>query len=59
MVDTLLSISSRIDEDKNLEISLFKKFHFLDTQKPKVLITGHRRENFGEVLKIFASQLKN
>ncbi|MDC3081844.1 UDP-N-acetylglucosamine 2-epimerase (non-hydrolyzing) [Paracoccaceae bacterium] len=48
VVDTLLSISGKIDEDKNLGLSLSKKFHFLDINKPKILITGHRRENFGE-----------
>jgi UDP-N-acetylglucosamine 2-epimerase (non-hydrolysing) len=48
VIDALLYVSGRIDEDSNLKAELEQKFAFLDTSKRMLLVTGHRRENFGD-----------
>lgn len=47
VVDALLSIVSRIRSDKSLQEELDRRFSYLDPKKRLVLVTGHRRENFG------------
>ena len=47
VIDALISVSQRIDQDAALHQQLAKQFPFLDTSKRLVLVTGHRRENFG------------
>ncbi len=47
VIDALLSVSKRIDNDSELRNSLSSQFPFLDSSKRLVLVTGHRRENFG------------
>lgn len=47
VIDALLSVSQRIDEDAELNRGLDADFPFLDRNKRLVLVTGHRRENFG------------
>lgn len=47
VIDALLSISHRLDKDAVLNSNLAAQFPFLDSSKPLVLVTGHRRENFG------------
>lgn len=48
VIDALLNIVDRIQEDPGLRSSLDKDFDFLDPAKRLILVTGHRRENFGE-----------
>jgi UDP-N-acetylglucosamine 2-epimerase (non-hydrolysing) len=47
VIDALLSVSNRIDQDIGLSARLEKQFNYLDKSKCLVLVTGHRRENFG------------
>ena len=47
VIDALLGMSNRIDSDEALRCSLSSLFPFLDSSKKLVLVTGHRRENFG------------
>lgn len=47
VIDALLSISHRLDEDATLNSNLAAQFPYLDSSKRLVLVTGHRRENFG------------
>jgi UDP-N-acetylglucosamine 2-epimerase (non-hydrolysing) len=47
VIDALLSVSKRIDTDANLSDELATCFPFLDATKRLILVTGHRRENFG------------
>jgi UDP-N-acetylglucosamine 2-epimerase (non-hydrolysing) len=47
VIDALLSVSQRLDADVQLTASLAAQFPFLDSTKRLVLVTGHRRENFG------------
>jgi UDP-N-acetylglucosamine 2-epimerase (non-hydrolysing) len=48
VVDALVSISSRISMDKTLQERFSNEFSFLDRDKRLILVTGHRRENFGQ-----------
>lgn len=47
VVDTLLQISCRLDNDKKLLAETRNRFPFLDEAKRLILVTGHRRESFG------------
>jgi UDP-N-acetylglucosamine 2-epimerase (non-hydrolysing) len=47
VIDALLDVSGRIESDKALRTSLSQSFSFLDPAKRLILVTGHRRENFG------------
>ncbi|MGK0268024.1 MAG: UDP-N-acetylglucosamine 2-epimerase (non-hydrolyzing), partial [Paraglaciecola sp.] len=48
VIDALLWVSKKLDVDQNLNIELAKKFDFLDSDKKLILVTGHRRESFGD-----------
>jgi UDP-N-acetylglucosamine 2-epimerase (non-hydrolysing) len=48
VVDALLDVAGRIDADGALRARLDAQFPFLDPARRLVLVTGHRRENFGE-----------
>jgi len=47
VVDALLSIVNRIRSDETLQKELDSKFSYLERNKRLILVTGHRRENFG------------
>ncbi|ALM86448.1 non-hydrolyzing UDP-N-acetylglucosamine 2-epimerase [Bordetella sp. N] len=47
VIDALLDVAQRVRDDKDLRASLAARFDFLDPAKRMVLVTGHRRENFG------------
>lgn len=48
VIDALLHVSGRIDHDQDLQAQFQQKFNFLDDRKRILLVTGHRRENFGD-----------
>jgi UDP-N-acetylglucosamine 2-epimerase (non-hydrolysing) len=48
VIDALLSVSGRFDEDASCDTEMLAKFSFLRDGARLILITGHRRENFGE-----------
>lgn len=59
VIDALLSIRDKILNDKYL-IERFKlKFNILDDSKKLILVTGHRRENFGKGFEDICSALVN
>jgi UDP-N-acetylglucosamine 2-epimerase (non-hydrolysing) len=47
VIDALLSVTKRIEDDQNLSARLANEFSFLDPSRKMILVTGHRRENFG------------
>ncbi|MGY0618357.1 non-hydrolyzing UDP-N-acetylglucosamine 2-epimerase [Lysobacter sp. A378] len=47
VIDALLDVVRRIEDDAGLRGELEARFPFLDPDKRLVLVTGHRRENFG------------
>ncbi len=48
VIDALLRVVERIKTDKQLNHELSEKFSFIDMNKRMILVTGHRRENFGQ-----------
>ena len=47
VIDALLEVVQRIQSDSALRADLEKRFAFLNPNKRLILVTGHRRENFG------------
>lgn len=48
VVDALLWVSKKLDDDKAARAKLDERFAMLDPKRRLILITGHRRENFGK-----------
>jgi len=48
VIDALLHVSGRIDRDRDLQAQFRENFKFLNDRKRILLVTGHRRENFGD-----------
>lgn len=59
VIDALLSVSQRIDTDTALNTELASRFLFLDPSKRLILVTGHRRENFGAGFEAMCNALKD
>jgi UDP-N-acetylglucosamine 2-epimerase (non-hydrolysing) len=47
VIDALLDVVDRVRADTSLNTRLEAQFDFLDPDKRLILVTGHRRENFG------------
>ena len=50
VIDALLTVVERLDRDSSLRQQTERRFPFLDPTRRLILVTGHRRENFGEGL---------
>ena len=48
VIDSLFWIQNKLKKDISLKKKLDKNFSFIDDNKRIILVTGHRRENFGE-----------
>jgi UDP-N-acetylglucosamine 2-epimerase (non-hydrolysing) len=48
VIDALLQVVDRLKYDMSLRNSMAQRFEFLQPEKRMVLVTGHRRENFGQ-----------
>ncbi len=48
VIDALLAVSSQVDSDEALDAELRSRFTFLDSGRDMILVTGHRRESFGD-----------
>jgi len=48
VIDALLSVVEKINTDVTLNQQLHERFAFLHEDKRLILVTGHRRENFGK-----------
>lgn len=48
VIDALLDVAHRIRTDSALRSEFETRFSYLDPAKRLILVTGHRRENFGE-----------
>jgi UDP-N-acetylglucosamine 2-epimerase len=48
VIDALMQTSSRLANEKKLLQPLTDRFAYLNSQKKLLLVTGHRRENFGD-----------
>lgn len=47
VIDALLSVVEKVRNDNFLREKFSRDFSFLDVNKKLILVTGHRRENFG------------
>jgi len=48
VIDALLATTQRLKDHPELKTGFDEQFKFLDAAKKLILVTGHRRENFGE-----------
>lgn len=47
VIDALLMVKAKIEQNSELQNKLAAQFPFLDQNKKLILVTGHRRESFG------------
>lgn len=47
VIDALLMVKEKIEQDADLKTTLSAQFPYLDESKKLILVTGHRRESFG------------
>tara|TARA_B100000900_G_scaffold315140_1_gene274006 strand:- start:13443 stop:14564 length:1122 start_codon:yes stop_codon:yes gene_type:complete len=48
VIDALFWVKEKLIKDRSLSENLFSTFNYLDPNKKLILITGHRRESFGD-----------
>jgi UDP-N-acetylglucosamine 2-epimerase (non-hydrolysing) len=58
VIDALLDISKKLRNTDELGVDLARRFSFLDSTKRLILVTGHRRENFGAGFEQICSAIK-
>lgn len=59
VIDALLLIKDKLDNDNRLRESLDLQLPFINENKKIVLITGHRRENFGSGFESICLAIRN
>jgi UDP-N-acetylglucosamine 2-epimerase (non-hydrolysing) len=58
VIDALLSTVAKLEQDPVLAASVAARFDYLDRTKRLILVTGHRRESFGEGFKSLCRSLR-
>lgn len=58
VIDALLEVVDRVSHDESLKAGFAAQFPFLDDSKKLILVTGHRRENFGDGFENICGALK-
>ncbi len=58
VIDALLEVVERIKQNPDLEHFLAKQFPYLDSKQKLILVTGHRRESFGQGFERICRALK-
>ncbi|MFV5590709.1 non-hydrolyzing UDP-N-acetylglucosamine 2-epimerase [Acinetobacter variabilis] len=48
VIDALLTVKEKVETDRAVIAQFEQQFNFLDSTKKLILVTGHRRENFGQ-----------
>lgn len=59
VIDALLAVKQKLEADISLSKSLASRFPFLRDGSKLVLITGHRRENFGDGFERICSAIRS
>jgi UDP-N-acetylglucosamine 2-epimerase (non-hydrolysing) len=59
VIDALLTVVDKVRNDAVLKKQMAERFSFLEPQKRLILVTGHRRENFGEGFENICHALKD
>ena len=58
VIDALFSIKNKVLKDSDSKALLNQSFDFIDNSKKLILVTGHRRESFGEGFERICAALK-
>jgi UDP-N-acetylglucosamine 2-epimerase len=58
VIDALLQVTRKLDRDTALRDSVSARYPFLDPSRRLILVTGHRRESFGEPFQNFCEALR-
>ncbi|WP_025652057.1 MULTISPECIES: non-hydrolyzing UDP-N-acetylglucosamine 2-epimerase [unclassified Psychrobacter] len=58
VIDALLEVKNKLEMNESLRTELQQQFSELDFSKRRVLITGHRRENFGDGFESICQAIK-
>jgi len=58
VIDALLQVKRKLDADPTLTASMGLRYPFLDATRRLILVTGHRRESFGEPFRHFCDALR-
>lgn len=58
VIDALLQVTQKIQADTGVSAALEARFDYLDPKRRLILVTGHRRENFGVGFERFCAALK-
>ncbi|KNH10006.1 UDP-N-acetylglucosamine 2-epimerase [Candidatus Burkholderia brachyanthoides] len=58
VIDALLAVASRVADDQTLSTRFRERFDFLDADRRLILVTGHRRENFGRGFESMCAALR-
>lgn len=48
VIDALLKVKKKVETDQKIITQFEQQFSFIDKYKKLILVTGHRRENFGQ-----------
>lgn len=59
VIDALVATVAKLDSDAALERSLAERYVWLDARRKLLLITGHRRENFGDGFRNICAALQD
>lgn len=59
VIDALLTVKEKVENDQEIISQFEQQFNFLDLNKKLILVTGHRRENFGQGFLNICSALAN
>lgn len=59
VIDSLLWVVDRLNQEPHLVANLATQFTFLKPQRKLILVTGHRRENFGSGFESICNALKH
>lgn len=58
VIDALIATNNKIEESLELRSKLNARFPFVDTNSDLILVTGHRRESFGQGFEDICSAIK-
>mgnify|MGYP003341813527 CR=1 FL=1 len=58
VIDSLFWVRERLENDSSLFNEISSRFNYLDVNKKLILVTGHRRENFGDGFKRICEALR-
>ncbi|MGN6316411.1 non-hydrolyzing UDP-N-acetylglucosamine 2-epimerase [Trinickia sp.] len=59
VIDALLQVKRKLDHDEALAHSISARYPFLDPSRRLILVTGHRRESFGDPFRHFCEALRH